>query len=60
MPDLKIADIVADTEILIQAREAAFELVANDPELDDSGNESLAEYFRAFYGREVMNLSRVG
>ena len=60
LPDLKIADIVADTEILIQAREAAFELVAKDPELDDSGNESLAEYFRAFYGREVMNLSRVG
>lgn len=60
LPDLKIADIVADTEILIQAREAAFELVAKDPNLDDPGNESLRAYFRAFYGREVMNLSRVG
>lgn len=60
LPDLKIADIVADTEILIQAREAAFELVAKDPNLDDPGNESLGAYFRAFYGREVMNLSRVG
>ncbi|TDI72380.1 MAG: ATP-dependent DNA helicase RecG [Bacteroidetes bacterium] len=60
LPDLKIADIVADTEILIQAREAAFRLAEGDPDLIGPENESLGEYFRAFYGREVANLSRVG
>jgi len=60
LPDLKIADIVADTEILLLAREAAFDLTRRDPELHAPEHEKLAAYYEAFLGAERLDLSRVG
>src|SRR5690606_23574843 len=37
MPDLKIADLVEDVEILSAARDAARELIARDAELSSTG-----------------------
>jgi len=60
LPDMKIADIVQDTEILFQARDAANSLMGKDPTLEQPGHQDLAEYYRAFYGSSKMDLSRVG
>ena len=60
LPDMKIADIVQDTEILFQARDAANSLMEKDPKLEQPGHQDLAEYYRAFYGSSKMDLSRVG
>jgi ATP-dependent DNA helicase RecG len=35
LPDLKMADIIADTPALVEAREEAFRLVEQDPELSE-------------------------
>jgi ATP-dependent DNA helicase RecG len=51
MPDLRIADILADSEILVTARREAFALVAADPGLHD--HPDLAEEVRALLGDGV-------
>ena len=59
LPDLKIADIVRDHEILEEAREAAFALAEADPTL---AGEALAET-RAFFARTAprsLGFARVG
>jgi ATP-dependent DNA helicase RecG len=60
LPDLRIADIVTDTEILLLARKAAFDLTDRDPLLEETEHVDLAEYYAAFYGEEKFGLSRVG
>ncbi|MBT8216491.1 MAG: ATP-dependent DNA helicase RecG [Acidimicrobiia bacterium] len=49
--DLRIADILRDTQLLIDARREAFALVAEDPELTD--HPDLAQEVRALLGDAV-------
>jgi ATP-dependent DNA helicase RecG len=43
MPELKIADLMRDTEILAQARDEAFELVKRDPKLTQAEHAGLRQ-----------------
>jgi len=60
LPDLRIADLVQDTGILVESREAARSVLDSDPGLSAEENASTAAYFDAFYSRSVMRLGRVG
>ncbi len=60
LPDLKIADITQDVEILMQARDAAFELVRRDPQLRlPEHAEIRAQYQTQHLGRG-LGMARVG
>ena len=58
MPDLKIADLVEDVEILSAARDAARELIARDAELSSTG--TLRDYYRRYYAERFQGFVRVG
>lgn len=60
LPDLKIADITQDTEILIKARQAAFALIERDPHLSDPEHEGIRDYYRNFYENRTLGYARVG
>jgi ATP-dependent DNA helicase RecG len=60
MPDLKIADITQDTDILEAAREAAFDLVAQDPHLRADEHARLRRRYEASYAEEGLGFARVG
>jgi len=51
MPDLRLADILHDAEMLVAARREAFALVAADPGL--TGHPEIAEEVRALLGEQV-------
>ena len=58
LPDLKIADLVEDHDVLATAREIAFDLVRRDASLTD--HPLLRAYFEAFYTEESLGFARVG
>jgi len=60
VPDLKIADITQDLEILMHAREAAFELVKRDPHLRLPEHRHIREHFERYHLRRGLGLARVG
>ena len=60
LPDLRIADIVTDMDILIEAREAAEIVLKEDPQLCSPESATLAEYFRAFYESGDLGFMGVG
>jgi ATP-dependent DNA helicase RecG len=60
MPDLKIADITEDTEILEEAREAAFSVVEEDPHLRADAHERLRRRFEAVSADHGLGFARVG
>jgi len=43
LPGFKLANLVRDVEILIEARDAAFEIIRNDPELKSPDNKKIRE-----------------
>lgn len=51
VPDLKIADLVADAELLREARQAAMDLLEADPKLERPEHSVLAERTRALRER---------
>ncbi len=53
MPDLKIAKLLRDIEVLVEARRAAFELVANDPGLRKAIHRPLRREIRELLGADV-------
>ena len=60
LPDLKIADITVDVELLVQAREAAFALLKRDPHMREPEHELTRAYFQAFYHHRSLGFARVG
>ena len=58
MPDLKIAKLLRDIEVLIEARRAAFELVAADPGLKQPQHRPLRREIRDILGADVDWLFR--
>ncbi|MGB3541830.1 ATP-dependent DNA helicase RecG [Rubrivirga sp.] len=57
--DLKIADVVRDADILVEAREAAFEVAAQDSTLMAPGLEGVREHFGRVAPRS-LGFARVG
>ena len=60
LPDLKIADITVDVEILVSARNAARELLERDPRLKEAEHEVTRAYFQQFYANLSLGFARVG
>jgi len=59
LPDLKIADIVRDRDILEAAREEAFEIIDRDPELIEPGMERTRAAFAKMAPRS-LGFARIG
>ncbi|MEM1095020.1 MAG: ATP-dependent DNA helicase RecG [Bacteroidota bacterium] len=60
LPDLKLADITHDHELLEQAREAAFALIRRDPHLRDAEHGALRRFFQQQYANLSLGFARVG
>ncbi len=60
LPDLKIADITQDVEILARARDAAFALVKRDPHLRHPDHADVRAYFERYYAGRSLGFARVG
>jgi len=58
MPDLKVAKLLRDIEVLIEARRVAFELVASDPTLKKPQHRPLRREIRDTLGADVEWLFR--
>ena len=50
LPDLKIANIIDDYELLVMARKNAFELVSNDPMLTRPENRNIRRALISKFG----------
>ena len=59
IPQLRIANLVTDHDLLRKAREAAFQLVEDDPELRLKENETIREHFSRNY-KDQIAISTVG
>ncbi|WP_022836452.1 ATP-dependent DNA helicase RecG [Salisaeta longa] len=60
LPDLKIADITQDQDILEEARAAAQQIVAQDPQLRDPAHADIRTHFERYYVRRDLDFARVG
>ena len=60
MPDLKIADVTQDTDVLEKARTAAFELIERDPDLEHDEHALTRDHFERYYARRSLGFARVG
>ena len=58
MTDLKVANLLRDIEVLVEARRAAFELVAGDPRLQRDEHLPLRREIRELLGSDVEWLFR--
>ncbi len=59
LPDFAVAELARDQQILVEAREEAFELVADDPELSKPENVAVREQLMHRW-RGRLSLARVG
>jgi ATP-dependent DNA helicase RecG len=59
LPDLRVAHLIRDTPILIEARKEAFRLVEDDPELSQPAHRRMKDLFsKRWEGR--MELAAIG
>jgi ATP-dependent DNA helicase RecG len=58
MPDLKVAKLLRDVDVLVEARREAFALVASDPTLKRPDHRPLRREIREFLGADVEWLFR--
>jgi ATP-dependent DNA helicase RecG len=58
MPDLKVAQLLRDIDVLVEARREAFALVAKDPTLKDPDHRPLRREIRELLGADVEWLFR--
>src|SRR5215211_2164304 len=58
MPDLKVAQLLRDIDVLVEARREAFTLVAKDPTLKDPDHRPLRREIRELLGANVEWLFR--
>jgi ATP-dependent DNA helicase RecG len=58
IPDLKVAKLLRDIEVLVEARSAAFELVASDPDLKTPEHRPLRREIQDLLGKDVEWLFR--
>lgn len=58
MPDLKVAKLLRDIDVLVEARREAFELVAEDPTLKKPDHRPLRREIRELLGADVEWLFR--
>jgi ATP-dependent DNA helicase RecG len=59
LPELQIANLVTDTELLATARSDAFDLVAADPHLRSTDHQQLQTFLK-LHMREALELLQVG
>ncbi|HEX9658788.1 MAG TPA: ATP-dependent DNA helicase RecG [Rhodothermales bacterium] len=59
LPELKLADVVADQELLRKARDAAFQLAETDPHIRDERLSAMRDYFLQTAPKQ-LRLARVG
>ncbi len=59
MPELKIANIVEDIQLLDIARKEAFKLTQEDPHLRSAENAPIRSYFEKNY-KEYIELGKIG
>jgi ATP-dependent DNA helicase RecG len=59
LPELQIANLVTDSEILLRAREDAMNIVRLDPHLRAPENKKLRRHLDAYFG-DALELFRAG
>jgi ATP-dependent DNA helicase RecG len=59
LPELKLADLIRDAELLTEAREAAFRLVELDPRLEAAEHAAMRRHLARTAPRS-LGLARVG
>jgi ATP-dependent DNA helicase RecG len=60
MPDLKIADITEDEDILEEARAGAFSLIERDAGLEAEEHTRLRDHFERYWAKRKLGFARVG
>lgn len=60
LPTFRIADLTTDYAILERARRAAFSIIDADPELKNPEHSKMRRYFKLFFERDGLRLSRIG
>ena len=59
LPDFRVAHILRDTPILIEARKEAFQLVQEDPELEKPAHSALKEVLKKRW-RGRLEMAAIG
>lgn len=60
LPDLRIADVTRDQEILVEARAAASKIIDEDAGLTSDSHRALGEHYRRFYRDDRGAMARIG
>ncbi|MDL1892137.1 hypothetical protein FBQ87_04490 [Sphingobacteriales bacterium CHB3] len=58
MPELKVADLLADAQLLDEARRDAFAIIEHDPQLKLSEHQPIKEHLLSLH-RDAFALMRV-